>query len=46
VTSLADLKENDFNLNFNLYVEKIIGDNLPGKDEPLADLKAAWDASL
>jgi type I restriction enzyme M protein len=46
VASLDDLKENDFNLNIPLYVEKIIEDNLPSVEEALADLKAAWDASL
>jgi type I restriction enzyme M protein len=46
VASLDDLKENEFNLNIPLYVEKIIEDNLPSVDEALADLKTAWDASL
>jgi type I restriction enzyme M protein len=46
VASLDDLKENDFNLNIPLYVEKIIEDNLPSVEEALADLKTAWDASL
>jgi type I restriction enzyme M protein len=43
---LDELKENDFNLNIPLYVEKIIEDNLPSVEEALADLKMAWDASL
>ncbi len=46
VASLDDLKENDFNLNIPLYVEKIIEDNLPSVEEALADLKTAWDKSL
>lgn len=46
VASLDELKENDFNLNIPLYVEKIIEDNLPSVEEALADLKAAWDANL
>jgi type I restriction enzyme M protein len=46
VASLDDLKENDFNLNIPLYVEKIIEDNLPSVEEALADLKTAWNASL
>jgi type I restriction enzyme M protein len=46
VASLEDLRENDFNLNIPLYVEKIIEDNLPSVEEALADLKTAWDASL
>lgn len=46
VAELDDLKENDFNLNIPLYVEKIIEDNLPSVEEALADLKTTWDASL
>lgn len=46
VATLDDLKENDYNLNIPLYVEKIIEDNLPSVEEALVDLKAAWDASL
>lgn len=46
VASLDDLKENDYNLNIPLYVEKIIEDNLPSVEEALFDLKAAWQASL
>jgi type I restriction enzyme M protein len=46
VASKADLKENDYNLNIPLYVEKIIEDNLPSVEEALADLKTAWDESL
>jgi type I restriction enzyme M protein len=46
VASMADLKENDFNLNIPLYVEKIIEDNLPSVEEAMADLKQAWHASL
>ena len=38
VASIDDLKENDYNLNIPLYVEKIIEDNLPGVEEALADL--------
>jgi type I restriction enzyme M protein len=45
VASLVDLKENDFNLNIPLYVEKIIEDNLPSVEEALSDLKSAWEAS-
>jgi type I restriction enzyme M protein len=45
VASKADLKENDYNLNIPLYVEKIIEDNLPSVEEALADLKNAWDKS-
>lgn len=46
VATLADIEENDYNLNIPLYVEKIIEDNLPSVEEALADLKNAWDASL
>ena len=46
VANFEDLKENDFNLNIPLYVEKIIEDNLPSVEEAMADLKQAWQASL
>lgn len=46
VTSIDELKENDYNLNIPLYVEKIIEENLPSVEEVLADLKIAWEASL
>lgn len=46
VVPLTDIKENDFNLNIPLYVEKIIEDNLPSVEEALFDLKDAWQASL
>jgi len=44
--TIEDIKENDFNLNIPLYVEKIIEDNLPSVEEALADLKTAWKESL
>jgi hypothetical protein len=43
---IGRLKENVFNLNIPLYVEKSIEDNLPCVEEALSDLKTAWDASL
>ncbi|MBN2442567.1 MAG: N-6 DNA methylase [Spirochaetales bacterium] len=46
VASTDDLKENDYNLNIPLYVEKIIEDDLPSVEEALAGLKEAWDESL
>jgi len=46
VAALADLQENDFNLNIPLYVEKIIEDNLPSVEEALSNLKQAWQESL
>ncbi len=46
VVDLEDIRENDYNLNIPLYVEKILEDNLPTVKEALADLKNAWNASL
>ena len=46
VASKEDLKENDYNLNIPLYVEKITEDNLPSVEEALSDLKSAWRESL
>jgi len=46
VATLNEIKENDFNLNIPLYVEKVIEDNLPSVEEALADLKQAWNESL
>ncbi|EHH0804555.1 SAM-dependent DNA methyltransferase [Vibrio vulnificus] len=46
VATMENLKENDFNLNIPLYVEKIIEDNLPSVEEAMADLKQAWQESL
>jgi type I restriction enzyme M protein len=46
VVTHDDLKENDFNLNIPLYVEKIIQDNLPTVEEATSELKTAWQASL
>ncbi len=46
VVSLEEIKENDYNLNIPLYVEKIIEDNLPTVDEAVKDLKQAWEESL
>ncbi len=45
LADMAEIRENDFNLNIPLYVEKIIEDNLPSVEEALADLKQAWSAS-
>ena len=46
IAALDDIRENDFNLNIPLYVEKIIEDKLPSVEEALIDLKTAWEASL
>jgi type I restriction enzyme M protein len=45
VDSISKIKENDFNLNIPLYIEKIIEDNLPSVEEALIDLKKAWAES-
>ena len=44
--SMDEIKENDYNLNIPLYVEKIIEDNLPSVEEAMDDLRVAWDESL
>jgi type I restriction enzyme M protein len=46
VVNFEMIKENDFNLNIPLYVEKVIEDNLPTVDEALVELKDAWKKSL
>ncbi len=46
VVSLEEIKENDYNLNIPLYVEKTIEDNLPTVEEAIKDLKQAWEDSL
>lgn len=46
VASLAEIEENDYNLNIPLYVEKVIEDNLPSVEEAMEQLKTAWEASL
>lgn len=46
IATFDDIRENDFNLNIPLYVEKIIEDDLPSVEVALADLKTAWEESL
>lgn len=46
VASQEDLKENNYNLNIPLYVEKVIEDNLPTVEEAFSDLKTAWNECL
>ena len=46
VALMEDIKENDYNLNIPLYVEKIIENDLPSVEEALSDLKMAWNESL
>ena len=41
ITSLNELKENDYNLNIPPYVDKIMEDNLSSVEEALRDLKQA-----
>lgn len=43
---IAEIAENDYNLNIPLYVEKIIEDTLPTVEEAMSDLKSAWKESL
>jgi len=45
VATIDEIKENDFNLNIPLYVEKVIEDNLPSVEVALEDLKKAWEES-
>jgi type I restriction enzyme M protein len=42
VATLAEIVENDHNLNIPLYVEKVVEDDLPTVKEALSDLKTAW----
>ena len=42
VVNFEEIKENDYNLNIPLYVEKIIEDNLPSAKDAIVDLKEAW----
>lgn len=46
VASIEMIKENDYNLNIPLYVEKVIEDNLPSVEVALSELKEAWNKSL
>jgi type I restriction enzyme M protein len=46
VASMEMIKENDYNLNIPLYVEKVIEDNLPSVEVALTELKEAWNRSL
>lgn len=45
VVDMAQIIENDYNLNIPLYIEKVIEDNLPSVDEAMANLKIAWKES-
>ncbi len=46
VATHEDIKDNGFNLNISLYVEKIIEDNLPTVEETMNDVKTTWQESL
>lgn len=46
VVTKEEIREEDYNLNIPLYVEKIIEDNLPSVEIAMASLKAAWNESL
>ncbi|HRG07311.1 MAG TPA: N-6 DNA methylase, partial [Cyclobacteriaceae bacterium] len=46
VATMDMIKENDYNLNIPLYVEKVIEDNLPSVEVALTELKEAWNKSL
>ena len=46
VVSIEEIKENEYSLNIPLYVEKLIEDNLPSKEDALSELKSVWNESL
>jgi len=46
IATIDEIKENDYNLNIPLYVEKTIEDNLPSVEEAMTELKMAWADSL
>lgn len=45
VVDMEQIKENDYNLNIPLYIDKVIEDNLPSVEEAMQQLKVAWAAS-
>lgn len=45
VVDIEQIKENDYNLNIPLYIDKIIEDNLPSVEEAMEQLKSAWEES-
>lgn len=45
VVDMEQIKENDYNLNIPLYIDKIIEDNLPSVEEAMELLKSAWEES-
>jgi type I restriction enzyme M protein len=46
IATIDEIKENDYNLNIPLYVEKTIEDNLPSVEEAMTELKIAWEDCL
>lgn len=45
LVDMEQIKENDYNLNIPLYIDKVIEDNLPSVEEAMQQLKEAWTAS-
>lgn len=45
VVDIEQIKENDYNLNIPLYIDKIIEDNLLSVEEAMGQLKTAWEES-
>ena len=46
IISIQNIKDNDYNLNIPMYVEKIIEDDLPSVSKALDDLKTVWNSCL
>lgn len=46
VVDMEQIKENGYNLNIPLYIDKIIEDNLPSVEEAMEQLKSAWEESV
>ena len=42
VASIDEIRDNEYNLEISLYLEKIIEDSLPSLEDALTDLKIAW----
>lgn len=43
VVDMEQIKENDYNLNIPIYIDKIIEDSLPSVEEAMEQLKFAWE---
>jgi type I restriction enzyme M protein len=46
IINLDEIKKNDYSLDINLYVKKIVNENIPSKNKALIDLKIAWKNNL